>query len=88
MVLEESSRKYVTISTSLGLFQYTRLPFGVVSAPAIFQRAMDAILQGITGVICYIDDILVTGSDDEKHLEALGEVLKKTKTAQVGIATK
>ena len=44
MVLEESSCTYVTISTSLGLFQYTRLPFGVASAPAIFQRAMDAIL--------------------------------------------
>ena len=51
----------------------------VASAPAIFQRAMDAILQGVTGVICYIDDILVTGSDDEKHLEGLGEVLKRLK---------
>ena len=57
MLLEESSRKYVTISTSLGFFQYTQLPFGVVSAPAIFQRAMDAILQGITEVICFINDI-------------------------------
>nr|XP_037285010.1 uncharacterized protein K02A2.6-like [Rhipicephalus microplus] len=36
LVLQESSRKYVTISTTLGLFQYTRLPVGVASAPAIF----------------------------------------------------
>ena len=40
---------------------------------------MDAILQGITGVICYNNDILVTGSDDEKHSETLGEVLKELK---------
>ena len=39
---------------------------------------MDLILQGIEGCICYIDDILVTGSTDEEHLERL-EVLKKLK---------
>ena len=38
------------------------------------------ILQGIDGVICYIDDILVTGVTDEQHLERLEEVLKRLKT--------
>ena len=51
MVLGEESAKYLTINTHLGLYQYTRLPFGVASAPAIFPRAMDMILQGIDGVI-------------------------------------
>ena len=37
------------------------------------------ILQGSDGVICYIDDILVTGSTDEEHLERLEEVLKRLK---------
>ena len=36
--LEETARKYVTINTQKGLFQYTRLPFGVSSAPAIFKE--------------------------------------------------
>lgn len=36
---------------------------------------MDTILQGIPNVICYIDDILVTGATEEQHLKNLGEVL-------------
>ena len=59
--LDEESKACVTINTHLGLYRYTRLPFSVASAPAIFQRTMDTLLQGIPGVICYIDDILITG---------------------------
>lgn len=47
MPLEEESRQYVTISTHRGLYHYTCLPFGIASAPAIFQKAMDSILQGL-----------------------------------------
>ncbi len=47
---------------------YKRLPFGVSSAPGIFQRVMESILKGIPGVTVYIDDILVTTTTDEKHL--------------------
>ncbi|PIK62342.1 hypothetical protein BSL78_00660 [Apostichopus japonicus] len=77
IVLDPDSRKYVTINTHLGLFQYTRLPFGVSSAPAIFQQCMDQILGGLNGVGCYLDDIIVTGKTDEEHLRNLGQVVKK-----------
>ena len=75
--LDELSRPYTTINTHQGLYQYTRLPFGIASAPAIFQRLMDTILQGIPGVVCYIDDILVTGKDQEEHLQNLNEVFSR-----------
>ncbi len=75
--LDESSRKYVTINTHQGLYQYTRLPFGIASAPAIFQRLMDTILQGVPNVVCYIDDILVTGNSEDDHLNNLNEVLSR-----------
>ena len=57
IVLDQESRKYVTINTHKGLYQYTRVPFGIASAPALFQRTMDTILQGIPNTICYLDDI-------------------------------
>ncbi len=75
--LEENSAQYVTVNTHQGLYRYTRLPFGVASAPAIFQKMMDDLLRGISGVICYIDDILVTGKDEESHANALQEVFKR-----------
>ena len=41
--LEVESREFVTVNTHIGLYRYTRLPFGITSAPAIFQSTMDAI---------------------------------------------
>ena len=45
LLLDESSRQYVVINTHKGLFGYSRLPFGVSSAPGIFQRVMKNLLQ-------------------------------------------
>ena len=45
--------------------------FGISASPAIFQRQMDTLLQGFSGVTVYIDDILVTGSSTEDHLQKL-----------------
>ena len=71
------SKKYTTVNTTKGLFQYNRLPFGVASAPAIFQRTMETVLQGIPNVCVYLDDILVTGATDEEHLQTLDHVLSR-----------
>jgi len=41
-------------------------------APALFQKAMDSILQGrVPNTICYIDGILLTGRSDKEHLKIL-----------------
>ena len=61
LVLNDDSRKYLTINTHRGLYQYHRLPFWVASAPSIFQKAMDTILQGMEGIICYLDNIMCLG---------------------------
>ena len=73
LALDPESKRYVTISTQKGLFQYTRLPFGISSAPAIFQRTMERVLHGIPNTIVYIDDILVTGASDKEHFGNVGE---------------
>jgi hypothetical protein len=45
--LDDESKKFTTINTHKGLFQYNRLAFGISSAPGIFQRRMENLLQGI-----------------------------------------
>ena len=77
VMLEEESRQYLTINTHRGLYQFLRMPFGVASAPAIFQKTMDQVLLGIPAVSCYIDDILITGANDAEHLQNLARVLDR-----------
>ena len=76
-MLDKESKELLTISTHLGLFHYHRLPFGVASAPAIFQRTMNQLLNGLPGVKCYLDNIIITGSNHREHLSNLDRVLER-----------
>ena len=88
IMLEEDCKKYTTINTLLGLFQYTRLPFEVSTAPAIFQRVIEGMLVGIPNILVQVDDILATGLDDESHLRNLENVLNHLERAGLKANTK
>lgn len=75
LLLDDSSKDLTTISTHKGLFRYLRLPFGVSSAPAQFQRIMERLFINMKNVCCFLDDILVTGKDRKEHMFRLKEVL-------------
>ena len=53
------------------------LPFGISSGSEKFQKNMTQILQGLEGVECNIDDVLVHGRNQEEHGERLAAVLKR-----------
>lgn len=75
MVLDETSQLYVTINTQLGLYRDTRLPFGVAAAPAIFQQIIDKMLDGLSQTGGILDDLIVTGQNDEQHIKNLHHTL-------------
>ena len=76
--LENESSKLTTFITPFGRYRYKRLPFGISSAPEIFQRTMEHILEGEKQVVCFYDDVLVFGESEESHEKALQSVIKKT----------
>lgn len=71
MSVNEASQKYQCINAHKGLYA---LPYGVKSAPNIFQATMDKILQGVEKCVCNQDDILVGGVDTKENLEIVGEM--------------
>jgi hypothetical protein len=75
--LNPDCRKFTTINTPYGLYQYKRLVFGINSAVSIFQRTIKNVLKGLPGCCVRIDDILVTGETDAIHLENLHRVLQR-----------
>ena len=79
--LEEESKKFVVVNTHKGLYRFNRLPYRISSAPGIFQRTMESLLQGIPHVVVYLDDILITGSTNEEHKSHLKEVLRRLQSA-------
>jgi hypothetical protein len=78
MQVEVDSQDYLTVNTNKGLFTYTRMPFGICTAPSIWQKEMDIrILAGVPRTVCYIYDILVVGENETQHDEWLMIVLQR-----------
>ncbi|XP_055910621.1 uncharacterized protein LOC129944986 [Eupeodes corollae] len=75
--IHPDDRHYLTINTPLGLFQPTRMMYGVTCAPAKWQRFIEMVLHGIKGVSVFLDDIRITADTDELHLERINEVLER-----------
>ena len=69
--VDEHDRHKTAFATLNGLYEFNRMPFGLSTAPATFQRTMDIILSGLTyGIcLCYLDDVIIFGRDINEHCE-------------------
>ena len=81
--LSSESSPLTTFITPFVRYAFNKLPFGISSAPEIFQRRINRILEGLDGVVCQMDDILVFGKDEEEHRERLVKGLKRLESAHV-----
>uniref|UniRef100_A0AAG5D8F6 RNA-directed DNA polymerase n=1 Tax=Anopheles atroparvus TaxID=41427 RepID=A0AAG5D8F6_ANOAO len=77
--MDPKDRMKTAFSTTQGHFEFARMPFGLKNAPAAFQRAMNSVLSGLIGNICfvYLDDIIVVGKNLKTHLDNLDTVLQR-----------
>ncbi len=65
--LTEELAKYTTFITPFRRLHFNRLPFGIASAPEHFQCRTAEVTEGLEGVVCHIDDLLVWGQGQEEH---------------------
>ena len=65
------------VTTPFGLFEFTRMPFGLRNAAQTFQRFVDQVLKGLNFAYAYIDDILVASSDMDDHQQHLKAVFQR-----------
>lgn len=77
--LRIEDRRKTGFVTQEGQFQWTCLPFGLKTAPAIFQRILSNIIRKhklSDFTVNYIDDILVFSKSFEEHVEHLSQLLE------------
>ncbi|MBW0460920.1 hypothetical protein O181_000635 [Austropuccinia psidii MF-1] len=78
--VKTNSIKLLRMICHMGIYEYTRMPFGIKNAPAHFQRMMDTIFQAeiLKGwMLVYIDDIIIYSETWEDHVQYIERVLSK-----------
>ncbi|XP_036340533.1 uncharacterized protein K02A2.6-like [Rhagoletis pomonella] len=73
----EMSKRFMVITTPFGLFQFQRMPFGISSAPGLFQKFMEEVIADIPHCAVYLDDIIVTGKNDIEHIHNVNKVFQR-----------
>ena len=78
------SRQKTAFVTPLGKYQFKVMPFGLVGAPAVFQRMMNTLLADIISYAgAYIDDLVIFSTSWDDHLNHLRTVFQKLRAAKL-----
>ena len=80
MKLDCESSLLTTMNTPIGRYRWLKLPFGIKSAPEMYQRTMNEMLEGINHAYAIVDDILITGRNVAHHDSVLEAVLQRAKS--------
>jgi len=83
--LSDRAREISAFSTTEGLYQNKRMPFGLRNACGTFQKLMNELTAGISNCTVYIDDVLVTSETWGEHMETLRLVFERLSKANLTI---
>ena len=74
----------------LGFYQYHRMPFGLVNAPATYQRLMEQCFEGLHLDICYIylDDLIIFSKTFEDHIDRLEKIFQRLRDVNLKLSPK
>ncbi|XP_036000896.1 uncharacterized protein LOC118565187 [Fundulus heteroclitus] len=79
VAVDNNDREKTAFITKWGLYEYTRMPFGLCNAPSTFQRAMELVLRGLQWetLLIYLDDVIVVGNGVDQSLDRLEQVFQR-----------
>ncbi|KAG8178054.1 hypothetical protein JTE90_024067 [Oedothorax gibbosus] len=77
LCVDEKSADILTLNTTKGLYRMKRLPFGISSAPAIFQKFMDTLLSNLEGTAALLDDVIIGGRNRDEHDKRVEIVMER-----------
>ena len=78
---DSAKPKSAFVLSSLGIYQFNRVPFGLTQAPAYFQKLINDVLKGCNFAMGYLDDIIIYSRSEKEHLEHLEEIFIRLKAA-------
>ena len=80
-LLDSAKPKSAFMLSSLGKYQFNRVPFGLAQAPAYFQKLINDVLKGCNFAMGYLDNIIIYSRTEREHLEHLEEVFGRLRAA-------
>lgn len=77
--IDEKDIPKTAFSVENGHYEFIRMPFGLKTAPATFQRLMNYVLKDYVNKIClvYLDDIIIFSTSLEEHLDSITKIFKR-----------
>ncbi|CEF60668.1 Reverse transcriptase domain and Integrase,catalytic core domain and Ribonuclease H-like domain and Aspartic peptidase domain-containing protein [Strongyloides ratti] len=76
LTLDKDSRYLTGFPTHIGIFQYKRIPMGLVGSPDFFNHIVEKLFKSSNNFV-YLDDILLTDNSIDEHLENINTALSK-----------
>jgi len=81
--MHPDSIKYTAFICDQGKFEWLRMPFGLKTAPSIFQRFMNKVLGDARGIFAeaYLDDIVIFSNSWVDHIKHINYIMEQLRRA-------
>ena len=83
--VSDSDKQYTAFITHDGLYQFKRMPFGLVNSGATFNRLMRKLLDRLDNIDNYVDDVLAHTIEWKEHMDTLRKTFCRIREANLTV---